>query len=57
MRETITTTELFEAGTTADEIEGERLLRIQAGAIRSAANGSEGEGWKLVSEWNLIGSG
>ena len=54
MAATITTKEPFDKGVTKKEVEAERKLRIQAGAIRSWMEKDE-DRWVLYTEWNVIG--
>ncbi len=57
MPATFTTREIFEkSGTPKSDVEGERALRIRAGAIRSRIDESQTH-WILVTEWNVIGEG
>jgi len=52
---TVTTRELFPKATvTRAQVEAQRDLEIQAGAIRSSID-DDGTNWVLVTQWNVIG--
>ena len=56
MPATVTTNESFNSNDVKlADVEGERDLRIQAGAIRSTIESTD-SGWLLVTEWNVLGS-
>lgn len=54
MAATVTTTEHFPLSVTQAEMEIERDLRIDAGAIRSSFTKDDTQ-WTLITEWNVIG--
>ncbi|MEK7795378.1 MAG: hypothetical protein AAB353_12655 [Candidatus Hydrogenedentota bacterium] len=57
MPATVTTVERFSVKDyNKTAIEGERKLRIEAGAIRSSYV-KDGTEWVLTTEWNVIGQG
>ena len=55
MPATFTQVEEFPAGTEEARVKEEQRLRIKAGAISSEYEGSESEGWKLTTTWNVLG--
>ena len=55
MPSTVVTVEVFPPRTSTHEMDREVELRIKAGAITSSYSGSESEGWRLTTTWNVIG--
>jgi hypothetical protein len=55
MPATFTQVEEFPAGTPEAIVKEEQRLRITAGAITSEYDGSQSEGWKLTTTWNVLG--
>lgn len=47
--------ERFPAGTAEERIVREQRLRLFDGAMASAYNGSEEDGWSLITTWDLFG--
>lgn len=55
MPATVKTEESFPNGVSETQIKEEKSLRLRAGAIRCEYTGSVEDGWKLTTEWNVIG--
>lgn len=55
MPSTVSTTEVFAAGTPEASVAEERRLRLKAGAITSSYEGDAVSGWTLTTVWNVLG--
>lgn len=51
MSSTMECSESFPKGTSREQMERERNLKIEAGAISSTYTGSESDGWTLTTVW------